>query len=84
MKDLFFSSVDPNKIALTIRGLSVLVPSVVVLLSFFNINVGAEELNELINALAQLIVMALSLVSFVVTVYGLVRKIYFKIFPPAE
>jgi len=63
------SSVNPEKLSLTLKGL---VPLIVALLPIFGvINIGESEIVELINA----IVIA---ISGAVTLYGIVRKITVK------
>lgn len=72
------SSVDPNKISLTIKGLTVFVPTIVVFLSYFNVNVGNDELNTLIDMLADFVLMAAGVISFGITLYGYGRRLFAK------
>ena len=63
------SSVDPNSLSLTIKGLIVFVPSIVALLAMFGLSVTPESLTEFINQLAVLIGAGM-------TLYGIVRKTF--------
>lgn len=76
MPSFFRSSVDPNKIALTIKGFAALVPVVVVALSYFHVSVGAAELNHVIDVAAQVVILVGSAVSGLVMLYGLIRKLF--------
>lgn len=76
----FRSSVDPRKVALTIKGLAVFVPTAIVFLKYFNVNVGVEDVNNLIDALANVVVIVGTLVSAVMVVYGFGRKVFYAVF----
>lgn len=78
---LIRSSVNPNKIALTVKGLSVLVPSLVILLSYFHVSLGADDLNSFIDFIANVFLILGTLISAVVAAYGAGRKIYYSLFP---
>lgn len=68
-KRWFSSSVNPDKISLTLKSAVIFVPSVVVLLSFFGFSATPDDLTQFVNQLAVLI-------SGIGIVFGLVRKIY--------
>jgi hypothetical protein len=75
MKWLIRSSVNPEKISLTIKG----VIGVIVFLAAnwgINISFNIDTLSyDIANVVSQLSV----LISTIVTIYGLVRKIYFTL-----
>jgi len=69
---LLGSSVDANKLALTVKGLLVgIVPVVVLIASQFKVDLTPNELTEIINVL-------FIVVSSGITAYGLGRKIAMK------
>ena len=73
MYKLIQSSANPDKLALTIKGILMgLIPVIVIVLSVLGFNVGTEELTEVIVQLTAIIAGAF-------TLYGLCRKFYFKI-----
>lgn len=61
------SSVDANRVSLTLKSAVVLVPSLVLLLSVFGLSATPEDLTELINQLAVLL-------SSVGVIWGIIRK----------
>lgn len=65
---IVYSSADPSKIALTIKGAIVFVPTLVILLSVFGLNVDPNNLTQLILNLSVF-------ASGVVTIFGLGRKL---------
>jgi hypothetical protein len=71
---MFRSSVDPSKIALTIKGAAAFVPTLVVFLKYFNVDVGPDELNAIVDSLADLVMLVGVVVSAAVTFFGLIRK----------
>lgn len=71
-----FSSVDPKKVSLTVKGLSVFVPTAIVFLRYFHVNLGSDDLNSLVDALANLSLVVGAVVSALVTIYGAFRKAY--------
>lgn len=71
LKGFVYSSVDSQKISLTLKSL---LPLIILLLPIFGIvNIGENDLVELINAIAVAITGAL-------TLYGAIRKIKIKVF----
>lgn len=62
------SSVDPEKLSLTIRGLVIFVPSVVTLGTFFGWTFDAEGISKVINQGAVA-------VGALATLWGLIRKL---------
>ena len=69
------SSQDPSKVSLTIKGAAAFIPSVLILTGFLGINAVTElQLTNLVDSIADTTVAALSVVSGVVTIWGIVRK----------
>lgn len=67
---IIYSSVDPQKIALTIKGF---IPFLVFLLPVFGIvNIGEGQLIHLVDSL-------LITLTGLITAFGLVRKLYIEI-----
>lgn len=70
--NLFTSSIDPNKISLTIKGLMLaLLPALI-----YVTGVDEAQLTPLIDALVYVINVSVSLVSAWMIFYGLARKVY--------
>ena len=67
------SSADPEKISLTIKSVGVwLIPALLALITYFGLDITQNDLVELVNNTAILAATAM-------TVYGLARKLYYKI-----
>lgn len=67
---IIFSSVDPQKIALTIKSG---IPFLVFILPIFGVvNIGEGELTHLVDSI-------LVLITGLMTAYGLGRKLYYEI-----
>ncbi len=78
---LLTSSIDPSKLALTVKGgLGVVITVVVALSPLFHLSIGSDQLNAIADALVQIVTIAAMLVSAIAGVVGLVRKI--KTNPP--
>lgn len=72
---VFSSSVDPQKLSLTIKGvIAAVVPIILVLAPMFHWSVNADDFNHLADGVEAVIVAGSSLVSAVMIVYGLIRK----------
>jgi hypothetical protein len=65
---LIQSSADPTKISLTIKGLSVFVPSLVMLAATFGIDLDPQTVGEFVNELAVM-------TGAMMTLVGLLRKL---------
>lgn len=65
------SSADPARVSLTIKGLVVFIPAIIMLGSTFGFDLSAESLTELINQIA-------AAASALVIIWGLVRKMRSK------
>lgn len=81
MKNIFDwilkSSVDPSKLALTVKGLLVgAIPTIIFLSGVSNIQLSSEELTIAFDAVAQLIQASLTAISAVMIVWGFVRKLW--------
>lgn len=70
------SSADANKTSLTVKGFLVgIIPAAMILLHIANINVGQEQLTGFIDAFSVVIQDALTLISAVMFLWGLIRKL---------
>ena len=73
MKKILKSSVNENKISLTIKGVGIaLIPTLIFIAGLFGFSFVEADLTELVNAIA-------TLVSAGFIVYGLVRKAVVKL-----
>jgi len=71
-----FSSKDPARISLTVRGILVgVVPFIIAGAGLADINVGPDELNGIVDSIIFLIQAFLTFVAASMTVWGLVRKL---------
>lgn len=73
-KKFFASSADPEKISLTVKStLVMLIPGAIILAkSLFNIDLQTKDLMDFITVIA-------TVASGLGVIYGVARKIYFKI-----
>lgn len=71
----FSSSVNPEKLALTIKGLIVFVPSVVALAKLWNVDINENDLTGIILTASLAISQAGTAVGTGLTLWGLVRKL---------
>ena len=73
MNKLIQSSANENRLALTIKGvLTGLVPILVIVASTMGLNIGSEEISEVIAQITAIIAGAM-------TLYGMGRKLYYLI-----
>ena len=73
MNKLLASSQDENKLSLTIKSIGVwLIPALLALITYFGWDITKNDLIELVNNLA-------ILAATVMSVYGIGRKIYYKL-----
>lgn len=80
MYKIFQSSVDPNELALTIKGLLVgLVPILMLLVGLNHISVGQDQVSGIIDALSNIVIGIGSVVSSVMVAWGLIRKLLVEI-----
>ena len=74
------SSANPEKIALTIKGaLVTITPAVIMLAGWLKIDLGAEEWQNTVEMLWKLTNEVILVVGMATTVFGALRKIYYKI-----
>ena len=67
------SSADPEQISLTIKSVGVwAIPALVAVIAYFGLDITQNELVDLVNNLA-------ILAATTMTVYGLGRKIFYKV-----
>lgn len=77
MNKYLASSVNPEKLSLTIKGILVgLVPLIIVLTGL-----NQAELNEVIEGIIQAVTGITTAIAGVMTAYGLLRKIWIKLKP---
>ena len=73
MNKFLGSSADPKKISLTIKSIGVwLIPALLALITYFGWDITQNDLVELVNNLA-------ILAAATMTIWGILRKIYYKV-----
>ena len=73
---IVLSSKDPNKVSLMIKGLALgAVTWIVFFAGLFNVNLQPTDVALLIEEGAKLLEWALTGISIIMTVYGMIRKI---------
>lgn len=71
------SSADANKTSLTVKAfLYGVIPAVVYFLGLTGIQVGSETLTEIVNIIAELIVVAGGAITAIAAVWGVIRKLF--------
>jgi predicted histidine transporter YuiF (NhaC family) len=77
IKWLLVSSSDSEQVSLTIRGLLVgFIPAIMFAAGFAHVNIGQDQLNELVNGIVSFIETLLTLIATAMTLFGLVRKLW--------
>ncbi len=77
---IVLSSADAEKISLMVKGfLMGILPLILIMMHAANIQTSNELLTAVIDTIAQVIVVAGTGISSLVTVVGLIRKIYFTL-----
>lgn len=72
------SSVNPEQLALTIKGLLVgLIPAILLIAKLKGIELAAGDLQAGVDAIVNVIIAGGAFVSAVLTVWGLLRKAYY-------
>lgn len=85
MPNLLGSSVDPNKLALTVKGILVaLVPLIILIANSQGLSLDEGTVNQTIEAIVLGISNIFAAVGTVMTIVGLVRKAYIKFFKKPE
>lgn len=73
------SSVDPNKLSLTVTGvLTGIIPVVILVGGFFGVTLDVSELNTLVEQVGTAIIAIWGAIGAVMTVIGGIRRIYNK------
>lgn len=71
------SSADKEKTSLTVKGvLTGLIPVVIVLANLTSVDISNEQLASVIDAISALVFLVSGIVSALMTISGLLRKIY--------
>lgn len=74
---IVFSSANPAEASLTIKGILLgLVPVLLVAAGLTHVNVGQEDLNNLIDGIAGLINALLTAISAIMITFGALRKLW--------
>jgi len=70
------SSVNPEQLGLTVRGiLTAIVPVILILSGLANVNVGQEQASQFVEAIVNIVIAFTTLVSAITIFVGMVRKI---------
>jgi hypothetical protein len=77
------SSADPSEVSLTVKGaLIAVIPTLMAVAGIAHINLGdGSLLTSFVDALAQFIQIALTLVATAIAVWGAARKVWYLLFP---
>jgi hypothetical protein len=68
---LITSSIDPNKVSLTVKGFLVMVLPIVLAVT----GISSEQANPIIDLIVQVVFLGSTLLSSVMMLYGLLRKL---------
>lgn len=75
------SSADPQKTALTVKaGLNTIIGILLVVGPAFHLNLGKTQLDEVAEAIVQMIIYAYAIISSVAMIMGFIRKIKITLF----
>ncbi len=75
-KWLVMSSADPSKVALTVKGfLTAAIPFIILSSGVFHFNVDSDSLTALFEEVGNVVMMILTVVGTIQTIWGLARKI---------
>jgi len=78
---LLQSSADPSEVSLTIKGLLIgVVPVLMTVLGLAHINLGQDQITGLVDGLVGFVQAALTLISAIATLWGILRKIWLTVF----
>lgn len=73
------SSVDPQKLGLTVKGILVgAIPVILLVANLTNLDLGQDNLNAIIDGIVSIVVAGSTIISSVMLVWGLVRKTLVK------
>ncbi len=75
-KKWWASSVESKELSLTIKGILIgLIPLAVLISAMFGANVPAGDWSQVVNGIEGLVIIIGSVISGIITLYGLIRKI---------
>ena len=78
------SSANPEELALTVKGLlTALIPIVLAVSGLAHLNVGQEQVNEVITAVVSVVTAFSALVSAIMIFVGMVRRILISLVKPS-
>lgn len=81
-KKLIASSANPEKVSLTVKSMAVgVIPFLVMISAYTAVDLSAVELNALLESILSFINAVLGVVATAGVVFGLGRKIYYKVVP---
>lgn len=82
MNPIFSSSANPEKLAATVKGVLIaIIPTIILVAKFSGWDVGQDDLQNAADLAVSIIGYVGSAVGAALTLYGLCRKIYFRIHP---
>jgi hypothetical protein len=68
---LITSSIDPNKVSLTVKGFIVMILPIVLAVT----GITSEQANPIIDLIVQVVFLGSTILSSIMMLYGLIRKI---------
>lgn len=76
MNKLLVSSINPEKLSLTVKGILLgIIPVILIVAGIFNLNVSEGDLTSVVNAVVQVIVAVGAAASAILTLIGAIRKV---------
>jgi hypothetical protein len=74
------SAADAEKLSTTIKGFFSLgvITAIVAILKIIGVNIGVDNFNELLDNIGGVIVAIAGAISALISLYGLIRRIFFK------
>lgn len=74
---LVYSSVNADKISMTLKGLAVgLIPVIIVVFSLYNVQLESVKLNGIVDSLSDIVFAVSALVSAISVTWGAFRKLW--------
>lgn len=81
IEKLLRSSANPEKVGMTVKGALIgFVPLVIIVLSLLGVNLPEGSVTNLIEAITTLAVAGAGFVSAAMILFGLIRKLYIRVF----
>jgi len=75
-KWLVQSSIDPEKVGMTVKGILIgVIPAVLFAAPYLHVNIVPEQLQAAAELVREIIVTSLGLISGLMAVYGFIRKL---------